>query len=91
MKPSISVDERGVLLHMTDEAGKGFAIALNTETLTELGAQVAMALERVKAPEMRGRVLWNVGRAVVRELLKPTEESPDGPSEPDPTRAKDRP
>lgn len=90
MKPSISIDERGVLLHMTDQEGKGFAVPLNTESLTELAAQAAAALERVKAPETRGQVLWNIARAVVRELTAPNQKKADGPSEPDPTRAKDR-
>lgn len=69
MKPSISIDERGVLLHLTDPQGHGFAVALNNETLSELGAQIAVALEQVKAPETRGPFLWNLARAVVREVL----------------------
>lgn len=90
MKPSISIDERGVLLHMTDAAGKGVAVALNAETLGELVAQGTVALERLKVPETRGQILWNVGRAVVRELFKPKQERADGPSEPDAAREKDR-
>lgn len=78
MKPSISIDERGVLLHMTDPEGKGFAVALNAETLNELGAQIAVALELVKAPETRGPFLWNLARAVVREVLKPNGKGADG-------------
>jgi len=78
MKPSISIDERGVLLHLTDPQGHGFAVALNTETLNELGAQIAVALERVKAPETRGQFLWNIARAVVREVLTPNEKRAHG-------------
>jgi hypothetical protein len=90
VKPSISIDERGVLLHMTDAEGKGIAVALNTETLTEIVAQGTVALERLKSPETRGQALWSLGRAVVRELFKPNQERADGPSEPDAAREKDR-
>jgi len=75
---------------MTDAEGKGFAVALNTETLTELGAVVALALERIKAPETRGQLLWNVGRAVVRELLETQEEKANGPPDADAARETDR-
>lgn len=90
MKPSISIDERGVLLHMTDPDGKGFSVALNAETLNELAAQAYVALERLKAPEKRGLTLWNIARAVVRELTAPQEKKDDGPPEPDPARDPNR-
>jgi hypothetical protein len=80
MKPTITIDERGVLLHLVDEAGKGFAVALNAETLSELSAQVAIALEKLREPEQRRSLLWNVARAVVRELGV---KGKDGPPEPD--------
>lgn len=85
MKPSISVDERGVLLHVTDAEGKGVAVKLSAETLTELAAQTTLALERLKHPEG----IWNLARAIVRELTKP-DESTDGSPEPDTAREKDR-
>lgn len=75
MKPSISIDERGILLHMTDAEGQGIAVALNAETLAELVAQGSAALERIKSPETRGEVLWNLGRAVVRELFSPQKKA----------------
>jgi hypothetical protein len=78
MKPSISIDERGVLLHMTDPQGHGFAVALNAETLNELGAQIAVALEQVKAPETRGPFLWNLARVVLREVMTRKEKGADG-------------
>jgi len=90
LKPSITVDERGVILHVTNAAGEGVAIALNSETLGELMAQGTVALERLQSPETRGRVFWNLGRAVVRELFNPTPKQTDGPSEPDASREKDR-
>jgi len=91
VKPSVSIDERGVLLHLTDPDGKGFSVALNAERLTELSAQLAFALERIKGPE-RSELFWSIGRAVVREILIPTEGKTDGPRppEPDPARKEDR-
>ena len=90
MKPSITIDERGAILHMTDSAGEGVAVPLNAETLTQLVAQGTLALERLKSPETRGQMLASLGRAVVRELFNPTKAKADGPSDPDPTRTKDR-
>jgi hypothetical protein len=90
LKPSITLDERGAILHLTDEAGEGIAVALNAETLTQLVAQGTLALDRLKSPETRGEVLWNLGRAVVRELFNPTKTKADGTPEPDSARTKDR-
>jgi hypothetical protein len=91
LKPSITIDERGVLLHMTDASGEGIAIALNGETLAELVAQGTVALERLKSPEARGPLLWSLGRAVVRELFNPNQpKPPDGPPQSDDPREKDR-
>lgn len=87
-KPAITVDERGVLLHLVDDEGHGFAVPLNQDTLAELGAQCAGALERLQSPEKRGRLLWRLGRAVVRELMQPEEHGPTSP--PDTAREKDR-
>ncbi len=91
MKPSITVDERGAILHMTNDAGEGVAVALNAETLGELVAQGCVALERLKSPETRGAVFWSLGRAVVRELFNPpTPKQTDGSPEPDASREKNR-
>ncbi len=87
MQPSISIDERGVLLHVVGDDGHGFAVPLNAETMTELGSQIAVALERLKAPEERGRIFWRLGRAIVKELLGP--EGAHGTPEPDSDRKKD--
>lgn len=43
MRPSITVDERGVLLHVLDEAGEGVAVKLDAETIKSLGMQLAAA------------------------------------------------
>ena len=86
MKPSISIDERGVLLHVTDAEGKGLSVALNAETLAELAAQAAVARERLKTPG----AAWQLVRALVRELTKPDEKKDDGTADPDPARAETR-
>lgn len=91
MKPSITIDERGVILHVTNAAGEGVAVALNKETLGELVAQGTIALEALQSPGTRGTLFWNIGRAVVRELLKHPTPERDGTPPPDPTREKDRP
>ncbi len=90
MKPSITIDERGAILHMTNDAGEGVAVALNAETLAELVTQGTAALKRLQSPETRGQVLSNLVRAVVREVLNPTPKRDDGPPAPDPAREKDR-
>lgn len=87
MKPTVTVDERGVTLHLVDETGHGYAVPLNQETLTELGAQCAAALERLQSPDQRGRLLWRLGRAVVRELMQPEAH---GTPETEPAREEDR-
>lgn len=91
MKPTVTVDERGVTLHLVDETGHGYAVPLNQEMLTELGAQCAAALERLQSPG-RGRLLWRLGRAVVRELMKPEEDGKRSTETPpaDTARATDR-
>lgn len=76
MKPSITVDERGAVLHMTNDAGEGVAVPLNAETLGEIVTQGAAALERLKSPETRRPLLWNIAKAVVRELAGAHEKKP---------------
>lgn len=88
MKPTISVDERGVLLHMVDDDGHGYAVALNEQTLTELGGQITAALEKLQAPERRGQVLWRIGRAIVRELMRKDDDG--SPPSADRARAENR-
>lgn len=56
MKPSVTVDERGVLLHVTNAAGEGFAVPLNGETVSEIGAQLARAKSKLLTPEGKSRV-----------------------------------
>lgn len=69
--PLITIDERGVILHLTDSKGDGVAVPLNLDTANELAAQLAIALERLRAPETRSGFLWSLARAVAREVLTP--------------------
>lgn len=83
MKPSVTIDERGILLHVTDNDGHGVAIPLNGEALAELGAQVAIALERMKEPSARNALLWRIAKIVAAEVVKPgsENEAKNGPSD----------
>lgn len=71
MKPSITVDERGVILHVTTDAGDGVAVPLNAEMVTE----VIQGAERLLSPEGKRRVLRGLGRLFL-ELTAP--EKDDG-------------
>lgn len=65
MKPSVTVDERGVLLHVTNGAGEGIAVPINAE----LVGDVTKAAARLLTPEGKSAALRVVGR-VLLELLK---------------------
>jgi hypothetical protein len=72
MKPSITVDERGVLLHVVTEQGEGVAIPLDPKMLA---AAAGEAFTRVQTPEGKTRVVRALGRLFL-ELTAP--ESSDG-------------
>lgn len=69
MKPSISVDERGVIVHLTNDAGEGVAVPLEADTVLEAAAAIERAKAKLKTPEGRGALLRGLGR-VAWELLK---------------------
>ena len=71
MKPSLTVDERGVLLHVTTEQGEGIAIPLDPK---ELAVTAAAALERVLSPEGKRRLVRGLGRLFL-ELTAPGESN----------------
>lgn len=73
MKPSVTVDERGVVLHVTNDAGEGVAIPLNAELVTE----TTKAAARLLSPEGKRRLLRGLGKAFF-ELLQEPEEKEDG-------------
>ena len=76
MKPSITLDERGAILHVTTDKGEGVAVPLNAETV----ASVAKSVERLLSPEGKRVVVRALGRAVL-ELLTPEQPAPE--SKPD--------
>lgn len=83
MKPSLTVDERGMLLHLVDDQGKGFAVPINLETAENLAAQLAIALERLRSPDTRGGFLFAVAKAVAREMLKQPKGKSSGTPDPE--------
>jgi len=68
-KPSITIDERGVLLHVTDSEGNGIAIPLEPGTVLELAAGFDRARASLKTPEGR-KALWHGLANIVSELAK---------------------
>ena len=67
MKPSISIGERGAVLHVTDNEGHGVAVPLNRESLERLGVQAATALEAFRGPN-KGKAWWRLVRAVATTI-----------------------
>jgi hypothetical protein len=86
MKPSVTIDERGVVLHVTDSEGNGVAVPLNAETAAELAEQLANVKAQLAEPSKRWSLLGRISRAVVREVL----ERPDATPDPDKTRKANR-
>lgn len=68
MKPTLTLDERGLILHVTTEAGEGVAVPLKPETF----AEAYKGVERVLSPEGKRRLLRGVVQLVL-ELTKPHE------------------
>lgn len=69
MKPSITVDERGIILHVTTATGEGVAVPLNAELVTE----AKNAFAKLATPEGKRRVLHGLGR-LFSELTEPEKE-----------------
>lgn len=73
MKPSVTIDERGVILHVTSEGGEGIAVPLSAETVTGLLADLATA--RVSLMQPKGqKILLRALSAAFLELTKPGEK-----------------
>lgn len=51
LKPSITIDERGVLLHVTDKDGHGVAIPLEPTTVLELAGSLQLAAQKLRTPD----------------------------------------
>lgn len=71
MKPSVTVDERGVLLHVVTEEGEGIAIPLDPR---ELAATTAAVLDQVLSPEGKRRLVRGLGRLFL-ELTAPEKKT----------------
>lgn len=87
MKPSITVDERGVVLHVTDAAGKGFAVPLSAATVAELGLQLARAKARLMTAEGKSEIAKALGELFGKLTRKGDE---DGAPKPDESGKEDR-
>ncbi len=73
-KPSITIDERGILLHLVDGNGEGVAIPLEPATLLQLSAAVTRAVATLKTPGGRSLLVSAAG-ALFRQLSEqPTKE-----------------
>jgi hypothetical protein len=72
VKPSLTVDERGFVVHFTNDAGEGVALPLTAEMV---GGVVA-GVQRCLTPEGKTRVLRGLG-ALVLELVTPQPEKKD--------------
>lgn len=84
MKPSISVDERGVLLHLTNEAGEGFAVPLAPSTVQEMGAQLAKAKAAALTPEGKRTIVKALGSLFWQLVAEtPNKDESDGTPKPD--------
>jgi hypothetical protein len=77
VKPSISIDERGILLHVTDSEGKGVAIPLDSRSIVELTAGLARARAKLVRPEGRKVLMRELGR-IVWELMTDPKEKANG-------------
>lgn len=76
MKPSISIDERGVLLHVTNEAGEGVTVPLEPATIQQMGQQLAKAKAALMTPEGK-RTVTKALSALFWELVG-SEKDKDG-------------
>ena len=69
MKPSVTIDEHGVLLHVTDSQGEGLAIPLSAETLVEIAAKLERAKVNIATPEGKKKLVRGLA-ALLLELTK---------------------
>lgn len=65
MKPSITIDERGVLLHVTTDAGEGVAVKLEPSTVLELMAGLERARGALKTTAGWSTLLRGAGRLLL--------------------------
>lgn len=73
MKPSIIVDERGVVLQVTNDAGEAVSVPLDSATITQMGQQLARAKAALMTPEGKRTVTKALG-ALFWELVGSDED-----------------
>lgn len=69
MKPSVTIDERGVVLHVTNDAGDGVAVPLSGETIREIVVAAGRLKARMLEPAQRIETFKKFG-ALLLELTK---------------------
>jgi hypothetical protein len=72
-KPSISIDERGILLHLTNAEGEGIAVPIDPEGLALLAEHAGKALLTLKTDK---------GRELVKDALRTLWKGLTGDSQP---------
>lgn len=69
MKPGLSIDERGVLLHVTGPNGNGIAIPLEPATVLDAAAVVTRAGQALKTKRGRSVLFRGLG-TLLKELAE---------------------
>lgn len=69
MKPGLSIDERGVLLHVTAPDGSDLAIPLEPETVFNAAAVITRAGQVLKTKRGRAILFRGLG-AMLKELAE---------------------
>jgi hypothetical protein len=65
VKPSVTIDERGVTLHIVTEKGEGIAVPLETDTLLEIVAAVERGRAVLKTPAGRSTLFRGLGKLLL--------------------------
>lgn len=70
MKPSLTIDDRGALLHVTLGDDQTVSIPLEPATVREVSTVLARARDSLKTPEGRSTLVRGLGR-ILAELADP--------------------
>ena len=70
MKPSITIDARGALLHVTMKDDQVVSIPLEPETVRQVSSIIERAKDSLKTPEGRSTLVRGLGR-ILSELAGP--------------------
>lgn len=69
MKPSVTIDERGVVLHVTNAAGEGVAVPLSMQTISEIVLASGRLKSRLQTSEGQGEAFKQFAKLLL-ELSK---------------------